>query len=58
MVLHLVGVPFAVPIAAAVAFAAAALNAVADLCLGCRIHVLLERSGLLSRPTPARGTSP
>ncbi|KAA9129967.1 DUF4395 domain-containing protein [Microbacterium caowuchunii] len=49
LVLHLVGVPWALPIAAAVAFVAAALNAVFGLCLGCRIYLLLQRAGLVGR---------
>jgi len=49
LVLHLLGVPWALPIAAAVAFVAAALNAVFGLCLGCRIYLLLQRTGLVGR---------
>lgn len=58
VLLHLVGVPLAVPVAAALAFTAAALNAIADLCLGCHLHVLLVRSGLLRRRTSAVDAAP
>lgn len=43
LVLHLAGVPFALPIAVAAAFAAAFLNASIGLCLGCKLYVLLVR---------------
>ncbi|TFD63438.1 DUF4395 domain-containing protein [Cryobacterium ruanii] len=49
LVLGLVGVPGAVGIAAAAAFAAAFLNAVFDYCLGCQIYLLLLRFGVLNR---------
>ncbi|MDH2444227.1 DUF4395 domain-containing protein [Amnibacterium sp. CER49] len=51
--LGLAGVAAAVPIAAAVAFVAAFLNAVFAFCLGCRIHALLIRAGLLGRRAAA-----
>ena len=41
------GVLPAVPIAAAVAFVAAALNAVLGLCLGCEMYLLMRRAGLV-----------
>lgn len=41
------GVLSAVPIAAAVAFVAAALNAVVGLCLGCEMYLLMRRAGLV-----------
>lgn len=41
------GVLPAVPIAAAVAFVAAALNAVVGLCLGCEMYLLMRRAGLV-----------
>jgi hypothetical protein len=47
MVLGLFGVLPAVPIAAAVAFVAAALNAVVGLCLGCELYLLMRRTGLV-----------
>ncbi len=45
-VLHLAGVPWAGPIAAAAAFVAAFLNAAFGLCLGCQLYLLLQRTGL------------
>lgn len=53
LVLHLVAVPWALPIAAAAAFAAAFLNAVFDLCLGCRLYLYLQRAGIVGRARPA-----
>ena len=47
VLLGLFGVLPAVSIAAAVAFVAAALNAVVGLCLGCEMYLLLRRSGLV-----------
>ncbi|MFJ4224854.1 DUF4395 domain-containing protein [Microbacterium sp. NPDC089695] len=49
LVLHLVGVPWALPIATAAAFVAAFLNAAIGLCLGCQFYLLLQRAGLLGR---------
>lgn len=49
LVLHLFGVPWALPIAAAAAFIAAFLNAVFAFCLGCQIYLLLQRAGLVGR---------
>jgi hypothetical protein len=49
IVLHVLGVPFALPIAAALAFVAAFLNAVFGYCLGCEIWLLLQRAGLVGR---------
>lgn len=49
LVLHLAGVPWALPIAAAAAFIAAFLNAVFDFCLGCQLYLLLQRAGLMGR---------
>ncbi|ACZ32037.1 hypothetical protein Xcel_3031 [Xylanimonas cellulosilytica DSM 15894] len=43
VVLGLAGVELAVPIAAAFAFVAAALNAVVGLCLGCELYLLGRR---------------
>jgi len=51
--LHLVGVPWALPIAAAMAFVAAFLNAVFGLCLGCQLYLVLQRAGLIGRRGPA-----
>jgi hypothetical protein len=47
LVLHLVGVPLALPIAAAAAFVAAFLNSVFDYCLGCQIYLLLVRTKVI-----------
>ena len=48
LLLALLGLQVAVPIAAALAFIAAFLNAVFGLCLGCQLYLLLARA------TPAR----
>lgn len=53
LVLHLAGVPWALPIAAAAAFVAAFLNAVFGLCLGCQLYLLLQRVGLVGRAATA-----
>lgn len=53
LLLHLAGVPWALPIAAAMAFVAAFLNAVFGLCLGCQLYLLLQRAGLVGRRGPA-----
>ena len=53
LVLHLIGVPWALPIAAAAAFVAAFLNAVFGLCLGCQLYLLLQRAGIVGRERPA-----
>lgn len=47
LVLHLLAVPNALPIAAAAAFFAAFLNAVFAYCLGCQMYLGLKRIGLL-----------
>ena len=49
LVLHLVGVPYALVIAASLAFVAAFLNSVFAFCLGCQIYLLLTRAGVLGR---------
>ena len=49
LVLHLVGVPYALVIAASAAFVAAFLNSVFAYCLGCQIYLLLVRAGILGR---------
>lgn len=51
LVLALVGVPYALVVAAAVAFVAAFLNAVFDFCLGCEIY------GFQARLRARRGTT-
>ncbi|WP_322409419.1 DUF4395 domain-containing protein [Microbacterium invictum] len=49
LLLHLAGVPWALPIAVAMAFVAAFLNAAFGLCLGCQLYLLLQRGGLIGR---------
>ncbi|MCM3779114.1 DUF4395 domain-containing protein [Microbacterium hydrocarbonoxydans] len=49
LALHLLGIPWALPIATAAAFIAAFLNAVFSLCLGGQLYLLLRRAGLLGR---------
>ncbi|MDQ1137372.1 hypothetical protein QE410_002171 [Microbacterium sp. SORGH_AS 1204] len=53
LLLHLAGVAWALPIAAAMAFVAAFLNAVFGLCLGCQLYLLLQRVGVVGRRGPA-----
>ena len=53
LVLHLAGIPLALPIAAGAAFVAAFLNAVFGLCLGCQLYLLLQRFGLVGRERTA-----
>ncbi|BAJ73283.1 hypothetical protein MTES_0319 [Microbacterium testaceum StLB037] len=53
LLLHLAGVPWALPIAAAMAFVAAFLNAAFGLCLGCQLYLVLQRAGLVGRRGPA-----
>ena len=53
LALHLIGVPWALPIAAAMAFIAAFLNSVFGLCLGCQLYLLLQRAGIVGRRRPA-----
>lgn len=53
LVLHLAGVPWALPIATTAAFIAAFLNAAIGLCLGCQLYLLLQRVGVLGRTRPA-----
>lgn len=47
LVLHVAGVPWALPIAAAAAFVAAFLNAAFGLCLGCQLYLALARVGAI-----------
>ncbi|MDQ1556109.1 MAG: hypothetical protein QOI02_1111 [Actinomycetota bacterium] len=49
IVLYLVGLPLALPVAAAAAFVAAFLNSVFGYCLGCQIYLLLVRARILGR---------
>ena len=53
LVLHLAGVPLALPIAAALAFAAAFLNSAFGYCLGCQLYLLLVRARLIRRRADA-----
>jgi hypothetical protein len=47
LLLHIVGVPWALPIAGAAAFIAAFLNAAFGLCLGCQLYLAFTRIGLI-----------
>jgi hypothetical protein len=47
VVLHLLAIPNALPIAAAAAFVAAFLNAVFAYCLGCQMYLGLKRLGVI-----------
>lgn len=49
IVVFLLGVQAAVPVAAALAFVAAFLNAAFGLCLGCQLYLLLQRIGVIGR---------
>lgn len=53
LLLHLLGVPWALPLAAAAALIAAFLNAAFGFCLGCQIYLLLQRAGILGRSRTA-----
>jgi hypothetical protein len=53
LILGLFAVPWALPIAAALAFVAAFLNAVFGLCLGCQLYLVLQRAGVVGRERPA-----
>jgi hypothetical protein len=53
LLLHLIGVPAVLPIAAALAFVAAFLNSVFGYCLGCQIYLLLVRAGVIRRRSAA-----
>jgi hypothetical protein len=53
LVLHLLGVPWALPIATAAAFTAAFLNAAFAFCLGCQLYLLLQRAGVVGREATA-----
>ncbi len=53
LALHLVGVPWAIPVAAGAAFIAAFLNAAFGLCLGCQLYLLLQRIGVVGRERTA-----
>jgi hypothetical protein len=53
LLLELLGVPWGLPIAAAMAFVAAFLNAVFGVCLGCQLYLVLQRAGVVGRARPA-----
>lgn len=53
LILQLLGVPWALPIAAGAAFIAAFLNAAFAFCLGCELYLLLQRVGLVGRARTA-----
>ena len=53
LLLFVLGLPAALPIAAALAFVAAFLNAAFAYCLGCQIYLLLVRAGVIRRPASA-----
>lgn len=53
LILQLLGVPWALPIATAAALLAAFLNAAFGFCLGCQIYLLLQRAGILGRTRAA-----
>jgi hypothetical protein len=55
VILHLLGVPYALVIAAALAFIAAFLNSVFGYCIGCQIYLLLVRAGVIRRHRAAIG---
>lgn len=57
LVLHLLGVPYALVVAASAAFIAAFLNSVFAYCLGCQIYLLLVRAGILSRKGSRKGAA-
>jgi hypothetical protein len=49
ILLSLLGVPLAIVVFAALAFAAAFLNGVFDYCVGCQLYLLLIRARILGR---------
>ncbi|MBF4574582.1 DUF4395 domain-containing protein [Frondihabitans sp. VKM Ac-2883] len=53
VVLGLIGLAWAVPLFAALAFVAAFLNSVFGYCLGCQMYLLGVRAGVLGRPQRA-----
>ena len=53
VILTLLGLTLALPIAAALAFVAAFLNSVFGYCLGCQIYLFLVRARVLGRGRPA-----
>lgn len=57
LVLHLLGVPWALVIAGAAAFVAAFLNAAFGFCLGCEMYLLLARVRARGRARVGAGTA-
>ena len=57
LVLGLLVSPFAIVVAASLAFIAAFLNSVFAYCLGCQIYLLLVRAGILARKSSRRGAT-
>ncbi|OJX71023.1 MAG: hypothetical protein BGO95_07645 [Micrococcales bacterium 73-13] len=55
LVLHLIGVPWGLVVAAALIVVASFLNAFVGYCLGCQVYLLLARSGVI-RPRPPLAT--
>ncbi|WP_431218308.1 DUF4395 family protein [Leifsonia xyli] len=53
LLLFVLGVPAALPIAAALAFVAAFLNSVFGYCLGCQLYLLLVRARVIRRRAAA-----
>ncbi|MEV8212249.1 DUF4395 domain-containing protein [Leifsonia sp. NPDC077715] len=53
LLLFVLGVPLALPIAAALAFVAAFLNSVFGYCLGCQLYLLLVRARVIRRRATA-----
>ena len=49
--MHLAGVPWALVIAGAAAFLAAALSATVGFCLGCKLFALLMKAGIVPEET-------
>jgi len=49
LLLFVLGVPLALPVAAALAFVAAFLNSVFGYCLGCQLYLLLVRARVIRR---------
>ncbi|MFT8637976.1 MAG: DUF4395 domain-containing protein [Pseudoclavibacter sp.] len=55
LVLHLAGVHYGLAILTALLIIASFLQAFVGLCLGCRVYLLLVRSGLIHPTTPIAG---
>lgn len=55
LVLHLAGVPYGLAILTALLIIASFLQAFVGLCLGCKVYLLLVRSGFIQPTTPIAG---